>query len=84
VNSITTVRTLAEENAANDETLARSADGSWIFNLPVQTLDVGFSNVNVFVGNANGSALQTAADTSFDADSDFDLEAECGPGHVPG
>ena len=44
VNSITTVRSLADEQALSEgepgfEQLARSGDGDWIFNLPVRTVE---------------------------------------------
>ena len=44
-------------------TLAATSDGSIIWNLPVQTIDMGLSNVDVFVGYTDGSAnaLATAA-----------------------
>ncbi|MBV8599246.1 MAG: hypothetical protein JO017_10525, partial [Actinobacteria bacterium] len=43
--------------------LAVTADGSEIWNVPVDTLELGLGNVNVFAGYANGLALDPATHT---------------------
>ncbi len=35
---------------ADGTTTTRSADGAWIYNLPVSTIEIGFAGVDVFVG----------------------------------
>ena len=50
-------------NANTGTTLAASADGSMIYNLPIQTIELGFGNVDVFVGytDPDSGILATAA-----------------------
>ena len=46
-----------------DGSLAITPDGSEIWNVPVDTIEFGLGNVNVFVGYADGLALDPATHT---------------------
>ena len=62
--STTVLGLLKGTNTGNTgTTLGASSDGSMIFNLPVQTIEVGMSNVDVFVGytDPTSNVLETAA-----------------------
>ncbi len=75
----TVLGSLKGTNADNtDTTLGATADGDMIFNLPVQTLEIGLSDVDVFVGytDPDSNVLETAAEATGELTEDDLLAAQ--------
>ena len=60
----------SRDNADGSTVLGASEDGSMIFNLPIQTIEMGLSNVDVFVGYSTEVSEDLNGDLIFNDGSD--------------